>query len=289
MQRPGQHPPILALTVAASAALLPFSSAQAAQQSGRPQAGADEVQVQGTVVDHDSDEPVYGAAVSLARGPGTSGLGTRVTDEEGRFLFRNVPPGSYRLTVTIQGYRDMDHDLQVPSTGDLELVLPLSAAPIALAPIVVEVARSARARGESNIANPFLITREEIEARHPVTVTDILRSVPGGRIDNVPGLGKMLLLRGGCLPGIWIDGVRIQNVEGIDRVLSPNDIETIRVYHALELPVELGSDACGGVVIRTRTGSPPPGEDDGANDVGLMHRLGMAVGLFLLALVLVLR
>lgn len=269
--------------------LVPESGALAAGQNGAPQAGVDQVQVQGKVVDHDTGEPVYGAAVSLGRGPGgTSGLGTRVTDEEGRFLFRQVPPGSYRLIVTMQGYRDMGHALEVPSGEDIELVLPLSVAPIPLEPIVVEGRRTPSGVPGSNVSSPFLITREDIEARHPRILTDILRWVPGGRIATVPGLGRTFLLRGGCRPGFWIDGVRLQDVEGIDRVLSPSDVETIRIYDALELPVELGSHTCGGVVIRTRTGARPDAQARGS-DAGLLRRVGMALGVLLLMVVLMFR
>ena len=64
--------------------------------------------VSGQVVDHETDEPVRSAAVSLGAGPtGTAGVGTRVTDEAGEFLFSDVPPGAYRLSVTVLGYRDM--------------------------------------------------------------------------------------------------------------------------------------------------------------------------------------
>lgn len=291
VKRSSRYSPVVALAVAVSGAPSSFSVALTALQPGEGGTGTGPVQVRGTVVDHDTSEPLHGAAVSLGRAPGgTAGLGTRVTGRQGGFLFRNVPPGPYRLIVTMQGYRDMEHMLQVPSGRDLNLVLPLSVEPIPLEPIVVEARRStAPGARESNVADPFVITREEIEARHPSTVTDLLRWVPGGRIAFVPGLGKTLLLRAGCQPGFWIDGARIQNVEGIDRVLSPNDVETIRIYNALELPVELGSHVCGGVVIRTRTGNPLPGGEDEAPDARLLRRLGMAFGLLFVALVFVFR
>ena len=164
------------------------------------------------VVDHETGEPVRSAAVSLAAGPGgTSGKGTRVTNGEGRFLFRDVPPGTYRLSVTNLGYQPMADTLQVPPGADLDLVLPLSVDPIRLDPIVVEaerlswVMRDFEKRRETRSGT--FITREEIEARHALYLTDVLWRVPGGRIAPASAFGNTLLLRGWCRPGIWVDRV----------------------------------------------------------------------------------
>ena len=70
--------------------------------------------LRGQVLEHETGMPLAGAAVSLASGPGgTEGIGTRVTNAEGRFLFRRVPPGTYRVIVTLIGYRDLQDTLRV--------------------------------------------------------------------------------------------------------------------------------------------------------------------------------
>jgi len=142
------------------------------------------VSVQGTVVDHETGDPVWSAAVSLARGSsGTRGMGTRVTGEKGRFLFRAVPQGSYRLSVTAQGYRTMIDSVQVPAEGELELLLPLSIEPIRLEPIVVTAKRRPPPRRDYErrlrSRSGFLVTREEIEERRPRFLTELLHRVPG--------------------------------------------------------------------------------------------------------------
>jgi hypothetical protein len=243
------------------------------------------VTVRGRVVDHATDEPVPSAAVSLAAGPhGTRGLGTRVTDEEGRFLFQDVTPGTYRLRVTMLGYHAMADTLQVPSEGDLELLLPLSTDPIRLEPIVVTAERvpwfmrdlERRRLSRSG----FFLTREEIEDRHPRHITDLLVTVPGGRIAPAPPYGYTLLLRGGCRPGVWLDRVRLTSPGSLDQLISPSNVEAIEVYHALELPAEFGSHPCGGVLIWTRVGElPPPGSGSSG---GFLRKMGIAAGLLLL-------
>lgn len=243
------------------------------------------VAVQGRVVDHAGGQPVRSAAVSLAAGPGaTSGLGTRVTDEEGRFLFRDVPAGVYRLSVTALGYRAMRDTLRVPSETDLELVLPLSVEPIRLEPVVVEVERGweVRERESRRSRAAFVVTRDEIEDRYPSVLTDLLRTVPGGLVVPTSGFGNAFLLRGRCRPGIWIDRVRLLDVRSIDELVPPQDVEAIEVFHSSELPVEFGANACGGVLIWTRVGAPPEDEPR----AGLWRRLGIAAGFLLLGVLL---
>lgn len=258
---------LLLLVALALAALGPspwgrsdLSGQERGERSAEPESG---VLVQGKVVAHETGDPVSGAAVSLRAGPsGAQGRGTRVTGEAGSFLFRDVPQGSYRLSVTAQGYRTMIDSVQVPAEGELELLLPLSIEPIRLEPIVVTAKRrpSPRRDFESRrrSRSGFLVTREEIEERRPSYLTELLHRVPGGMVVSTPPHGYTLLLRGQCRPGIWLDGMKVSNVDSIDQLLSPHDVEAVEVYHGWELPVEFGVDPCGGVLIWTRMGTPSP-------------------------------
>ncbi len=57
--------------------------------------------VRGKVLEHETGKPLASAAVSLASGPGeTDGIGTRITNAEGNFLFSRVP-GSFPPGHTI--------------------------------------------------------------------------------------------------------------------------------------------------------------------------------------------
>lgn len=284
------YPCARALLAALVAVLMAGSAKLHGQQRGRPvQARIPGVTVQGEVIDHETGGPVRGAAVSLTGGiSGSTGLGTRVTNAAGRFLFRDVAAGSYRLTVSILAYRDMVDTVHVAGSADIDLVLPLSVDPVRLEPILVTGERAFPGRrgmvrrGQA----AFTVTRQQIEDRHPFYVTDLLVLVPGGRILRGSGAGNRLLLRGSCLPGIWIDGIRMPDGGRIDRLIGPNDIEALEVYHALELPVELGSHPCGGIVVWTRVGPSQTTEGSAVPDSGrgsFWRRLAMASGLFLMA------
>jgi hypothetical protein len=228
--------------------------------------------LQGTVVDHETRDPVWGAAVSLRAGPsGTRGRGTRVTGDAGRFLFRDVPQGSYLLSVTVQGYRTMVDTVEVSAEVELELLLPLSTEPIRLEPIIVIAERRPPPRRDYErrrlSRSVFIVTREEIEERNPRLLTEMLNRTPGGIVLSTPPFGYTLFLRGQCRPGIWVDGMKVPYVDSIDQLISPRDVEAVEVYHGFELPVEFGVDPCGGVLIWTRMGeAPPPGTE--ADSVG---------------------
>jgi hypothetical protein len=244
------------------------------------------VTVQGEVVDYESGDPLQAAAVSLGAGPGNPrGMGTRVTDEAGRFLFRDVPPASYRLVVSLAGYRGMVDTLKVNPDEDLELFLPLSSRPVPLEPDVRIAEDPEEARSQQRQlkgGGPFVITREEIEQEQPERLTDMLRSIPGGRVVRASGSGNVLLLRGGCLPGVWIDGGKIHGMGSLDELLPPSEVERIQVYHGFDLPVEFGVDHCGGIVMRTRTGTPTTTDTDAGGHA--WRRLGIALAFVALAI-----
>jgi len=240
--------------------------------------------VQGEVREHETGRPLAGAAVSLASGPGgTRGIGTRVTDSEGKFLFRRVPPGSYRLIVTLMGYREVRDTLEVDMEADLDLVLPMSVSPVPLEPLVVEVRRRDRGilsdfeRRRRTRSGTFF-DREDIEARHPMLFTDLLRMVPGARVVPTGPYDHTVRLRGGCRPALWVDGMPLMTVEGVDHLLPTMDLEAVEVYHSPSLPVEFGANGCGAIVVWTRRGEA--GEGTGS----LWRRLAFAVGFLALAL-----
>jgi hypothetical protein len=73
------------------------TTAQAAPQSGAQAAGT----VRGTVADPDN-AVIPGATVTLTAPGGKAITGTSAPD--GSYALRNVPPGSYSLTITMQGF-----------------------------------------------------------------------------------------------------------------------------------------------------------------------------------------
>ncbi len=241
--------------------------------------------LRGRVVDLATGNVLYGAAVSLAAGPGgTPGLGTRVTNQEGEFLFRRVPPGAYHLKVTLLGYGTLWDTLTVEGQTDLQVVLTLSVSPVELDPI--EVVAHRKLRGiEAEFEQRRLrgmgtyFTREDIEARSPYVITDLLRTVPGVRVIPAGQFGEQAIrLRGNCKPEIIVDGIRTSIDTDVDFVLPSRDVEAVEVYKGAQLPIQFGPTPCGAIVFWTRRG-----ENTGGHGF-TWKRVGIATGFILLVL-----
>jgi hypothetical protein len=240
--------------------------------------------VRGQVLEHESGNPLAGAAVSLAAGPdGTGGIGTRVTDSDGAFFFREVPVGTYRIIVTLLGYRDLRDTLDVEPGSALELRLPMSISPIALEPLVVVSERRPlgplrdfEERRRTRIGT--FLDQEDIENRNPMLFSDLFRMVPGARVVPAGPFDQSIRLRGGCRPTLWVDGARLMTSEGADHLLQTLDLEAVEIYHASSVPAEFGSSSCGAIVVWTKRGEPIVG------DGSFWKRVAFAAGFLLLAL-----
>ena len=159
---------------------------------------------------------------------------------------------------------------------------------LVLGPFAVEIACAAPAEREgaeahgdeptivvtaSRIATPLgrvssavtVITREDIERRHPASMTDLLRQVPGLHIDQVGGRGGIssVYLRGGDpnFVMVLIDGIQVNdptNSRGGSYSFSDLDVESVERVEILRGPASsvYGSNALGGVInIMTRSGT----------------------------------
>lgn len=265
--------------------LLPYGRGERAPL--RAQVPDSTATVRGQVLEHETDTPLSGAAVSLASGPdGTRGIGTRVTGQGGEFLFRQVPEGVYRVSVTLLGYTALRDTLRVVPGSELDLILPLSVSPIPLEPIVVSAERRLTGpstgfeRRRQRLGGTF-ITREDIEERHPLVFTDLLRMVPGARVVPVSPYGNGVVFRGSCSPRIWMDGLPLLPTRDLDALIQPYDVEALEIYRGGFIPAEFGPTPCGAIVIWTRRGEPNP------NEGSLWRKLILAAGFLSLALILV--
>jgi outer membrane cobalamin receptor len=149
---------------------------------------------------------------------------------------------------------------------------------VTLEPIVVSATRIPTPLAATPLS-ATIVTREEIEARLPLSTTDLLRQVPGLHIDQPGGRGSVssVYIRGSDpnFTLVLIDGVRVNdptNSRGGSfdfSTLDPRSIERIEVIRG-PLSAAHGSDAMGGVInIVTRQGTPTP--EVGAEAEGGQH------------------
>ena len=60
--------------------------------------------VSGRVIDGVTNQPIGGAFVTIGPSARTAGQPTIVADDQGRFMFRDLPAGAFELTATARGY-----------------------------------------------------------------------------------------------------------------------------------------------------------------------------------------
>ena len=233
----------------------------------------------GTVIDRRTDRPVESAQLELVGDDEN-----RLSDGNGRFLFRDLTPGVYRVAVSHIAYERMEQIVNVPGNRTVDVRFNVSADPIELEPLVVTVVRDSRLErrgyydrrdiGEK-VGNGVFFNAEEIRRLMPSRVTNLLEWVPGVRIDCSGGSRdcRIIMTRGapslrssaevGCVnSNIYVDGIRVvrdtqDSPESIDSFVSPFDIAGMEVYRsASEVPAEFAGSVgrCGAIVIWTGSG-----------------------------------
>ncbi len=237
----------------------------------------------GQVLDRSSGRPVEAANVILSDTLLAEDR-QRMTDGSGRFMFTDLSPGMYRVTVDHITFDPLDQLVDLPSDRTVQVDFELSADPIELAPIVVTAVREKRLElqgfydrrelGEAIGAGVFL-TRDDIEDAGAIRVTHYLGRIPGVRTECTGGANNnctIRMTRGapslsrraeyGCRnANVYLDGVRVirdgGGGESIDNFVTPAEIAGIEVYRgASELPAEFGGAVgrCGAIVIWTGPG-----------------------------------
>ena len=235
--------PVLLLSTAASAA--------SAQSVGA---------ISGTIKDS-AGTPIPGVEVVLLQTKGAV-----YSDSVGVFRFANIPAGKRSLHFRRLGFAPKAVDTQVTegTTVALAVVLDLSATVID-GMTVEEMTRRRQMLSDfyERSASGFghFVTREQIEKRNPMNLSDMMRMIPGARLTPLRGGGQATLrfsrAQGprDCPPQYWVDGVKTWNLN-IDDIV-PQDVEGIEVYSgASTVPPQFntkeGTTICGVILIWTR-------------------------------------
>lgn len=224
--------------------------------------------IRGRLLDQESERPLPGVPVSLVTEPDAQPVASTKSGGDGEFTLIAPAPGIYRLRAELAGdRRPVSPAMDLPSGLVVSFTWRLPSTAQRLAPIVV-VESNRRPAGQQGdfyerirrrAAFGHLITRQQIEQRHPFRVTDLLRMTPGLRIvPSVSAFGDLVRTSEGCSPLVYLDGIRFPLYgESIDAIVHPNDLEAIEIYaHGVSVPVELGApgSACGVIALWTRRG-----------------------------------
>jgi Carboxypeptidase regulatory-like domain len=201
--------------------------------------------------------PVPSAELALWR----KGEGRRLlrTDNDGKFSFDDVTPGPVSLTVRRLGYKVTSLNLDVTAATvakpvEIELEEIASDIDAVLVEGSKEHLREFYERKASNSFGKFF-ERKDIEKLARQYASEVLRSVPGARLEISERTGNHVLLRE-CKPTVWIDGMRAVGAE-VDELARPSDLAGMEVYPSWAgIPIQYqdrDNRMCGVIVLWTRS------------------------------------
>jgi outer membrane receptor protein involved in Fe transport len=165
-------------------------------------ASAQQKTLSGKVIDSATHVPANGVTVRLS--PGNQ---TDITDENGRFFYKNVPGTATTITVSAVGYQKKSYLLNDFTNGQ---TISIAAQQTQLTDVVIT----------ANTSNPYkAISEMDIKLRGVSNSQEVLRIVPGLFIGQHQGGGKaeQIFLRGfdndhGTDINMSVDGVPINMV-----------------------------------------------------------------------------
>lgn len=198
-------------------------------------------------------------AVSDAAGKALSGVSVTInelhkntiTGEDGGFLFRNLPAGTYSVGITYIGYKQVVKKVTVQSNNTTRLAFRLEEDINHLNSVTVQGKSATRQAREQTIKAEVVDTRAI--QHQPSSLIEVMNRSAGVRIRQTGGLGSAasLMLNGFQDKAIkyFKDGIPMDYLgAGYDITLVPvNMLERVDIYKGV-MPAALGADALGGGV-----------------------------------------
>ena len=235
-------------------ACLPSLSRIGYAQSGSSESGAVRLQVRSA-----AGIPLVGAQLRLvATDPWLE------SDERGLFAVARVPAGHAWLRVRRIGYRPDSMLIVTSSSKTLDTTMTMERVAVDLAPVTVLGRRSIQGpmagfyRRQATGSGRFF-TRAEIERRAPYNLTDLLRGIPGVRINSRLQSNSVRIRGSRCNPLVWLDGQGLFATDIDLDALDPMSFDGVEVYSTASVPVEFqgnqrASSSCGTILLWTRQG-----------------------------------
>ena len=205
-------------------------------------------------------------------------VGTRfatVADTDGTFRIASLPVGAQTVEVRLLGYATTSLPVLIESVRDADLQVILSAIPVRLETVKVaadtmilpEMRGFVQRKGRGN--GTFL-TRDEIDQMDARVFTDVLRRVPGMKLDPREGpFGQSTAVQStrteglnggrGCPVLFYVNGIPfpVSSDLEINHYVAPNEVAAVEVYSGpSQIPAQFNSSSlnahCGVIVIWTR-------------------------------------
>jgi hypothetical protein len=186
-----------------------------------------------------------------------------LTDEKGEFTMRNLPSGSRMLIARHLGYAADVVPVDLSSHEEKRVTIKLPKFVAMMDPVLVTARRSAALdkigfNDRKKTGFGYFIGPDRLEKLHPYQVTDILRQVPGIRVNYSPNGETVSSSRGvgsGCVQYFLDDMPFTELVPGdINHFVTGGEVVAVEVYQDSNTPgryMRAGA-SCTTIVLWTR-------------------------------------
>ncbi len=200
----------------------------------------------GKISEFGTDEPLIGANILIE---GT-GLGA-ATDEKGKYIILNIPPGNYSVKISYLGYETkIVQNVKIIVDQTTELTTSLTTKSIQVDEVVVTAKTPLIQKDVTSSIS--IISREKIEALPVATFTELLSLQAG-----VVGSGSNIHIRGGRSNEVayMVDGMIVQDplLGGLATQINNDAIQEMSLLSGT-FNAEYGNALSGVVNIVTRDG-----------------------------------
>jgi len=213
--------------------------------------------------------PIHGAHVTL-KAQTTDWSQTQDTNDDGEFEFTSVPIGNYTVTVSAQGFREIQQDAVVQSDTTPVLHFELTLGGISQGVVVSGTPVEATT---DTVTPTTLLNREDVQETPGADRTNSLQMIT----DYVPAAyvtHDMLHMRGGHQVEWLIDGVPIPNTNIASNLapqIDPKDIDVLEIQRG-SYDADYGDRTYGIFNIVPRTGFERDNECDLVTSFGTFYQ-----------------
>jgi len=186
------------------------------------------------------------------------------TDSTGKFMLAAIPSGPVDLSFRRLAFEPVAIAMMLPADDTTEIEVRLTIVAQRLSAVIVQghpgkirVLTEFENRRKAGIGH--FITRSQIEQRHPVLLSDMLRMIPGAILaqgeTGKTNLRFSRVARNNCPPMFYVDGIQVTGFSIDD--MPVGDVEGVELYAGTAgLPPEFNrmrsTSNCGSVLIWTR-------------------------------------
>jgi hypothetical protein len=211
-------------------------------------------------------QPMAGAQVAVLGSAGSS-----TTAADGAFTLAALPAGTHMLEARAVGYEPRRVVVDLVSGQTATVTVQFTARIQELERVVVYGQKQSsrlldlmgfEERRKRGMGRYF--AAEDIDKRKPTQFSDLLRGLPGMRVDRRGAFNTRIWMQGPgglCAPVIYVDRALLASSDEIDVMVNPDEISGVEIYSsAASTPGEFvrpgrpGDHPCGTILIWLGTG-----------------------------------